>query len=504
MRNLGRRKDRKHIPQSAEDRSHRPSNLWLNIEGPSDFLYRIWINRTFRKLIPGLAIFLFLLLMPQPEGLSVEGQRTLALFVFIAYLWITETFPLPVTAFMAGVGLLILSIYTGPDRAEKAFSPYASDAVFMVLGSLIMAQGLISSGGDKIIASFLIRNFASSTWKLMAGIVVICATISMVVPGHAVAAFMLPVVYSTIMATNMKDNRGEMAAMIMAIAMGCAVGALATPSGGARNAIAIGYLQDLPEFGRQITYMEWVVLALPITLILIPITFIVLVMVFKVRNRPLRVSPLAMPENQGMRPYLGLAILVATVIMFIFLSDTLSLGAVAMIGGILMFVFGLLRWDVARGELRWGVIFIYGAALTIGQAMVESGTSVWLANNLLGGLGLVTILALVAVVTLIVASFTNLMSDAAATALFLPIVVPMAIIMGEGGNESEYAFVVTMATALASGLAFITVFGTPPNTIVHASGLVTTRDFAKAGTVLWVIAVVVMLIVVNTYWRWLA
>ncbi len=478
----------------------RPSDLWVGIAGPSDFLYRVWINRTFRKLVPGVVIFVALLLMPSPDDLSVAGQRTLALFIFIAYLWITETFPLPVTAFMAGVGLLVLGIYTDTDKATLAFAPYASDAVFMVLGSLIMAQGLISSGGDRLIASYLIKHFATSTWKLLAGIVVICSAIASVVPGHSVAAFMLPVVYSTVMATNMRDDKGETAAMIMAIAMGCAVGALATPSGGARNAIAIGYLQDLPDFGSRITYMEWVTMALPLTLLLIPVTFVVLVGVFRVRNRPLEVEPLARPENQGLRPYLGLGILFATVIMFFTLSDTLSLGAVAMIGGILMFVFGLLRWDAARGELRWGVIFIYGAALAIGKAMEEVGTSVWLANQLLGGVGAVSILALVAIVVLIVASFTNLMSDAAATALFLPIVVPMAILIGDGGNEAEYAFIVSMATALASGLAFITVFGTPPNTIVHASGLVTSKDFLKAGSVMWVVSVLLMLVLIHTYW----
>ncbi len=479
----------------------RPPDFWTDIKGPADLLYRVWINRTFRKLVPGLVIFAILLLMPTPEDLSVEGQRTLALFIFIAYLWITETFPLPVTAFMAGVGLLILGIYTGNDKATRAFAPYASDAVFMVLGSLIMAQGLISSGGDRLIASYLVKYFAGSTWKLMAGIIMLCSAIASVVPGHSVAAFMLPVVYSIVMATDIKERKGEVAAMIMAIAMGCAVGALATPSGGARNAIAIGYLQELPEFGSRITYMEWVRLALPITLILIPITFVVLALVFKVRNRPLTVAPIGRPENEGLRPYIGLAILLATVIMFLTLSDILSLGAVAMIGGILMFLFGLLRWDHARGELRWGVIFIYGAALTIGKAMEDAGTSVWLANGILGGLGLVSIIALVAVVVLIVASFTNLMSDAAATALFLPIVVPMAILIGEGGNEVEYAFIVTISTALASGLAFITVFGTPPNTIVHASGLVTSRDFMKAGSVMWVLSVVVMLIIANTYWK---
>ena len=76
-------KDRKHVPQTDEEIRHHPSNLWNKIEGPSDFLYRLWINRTFRKLIPGVVLFIILLALPNPDGLSWEGQKALALFVFI-------------------------------------------------------------------------------------------------------------------------------------------------------------------------------------------------------------------------------------------------------------------------------------------------------------------------------------------------------------------------------------------------------------------------------------
>ncbi len=502
---MARGKDGRHVPQSDEERGHPPPNLWLNIEGPSDFLYRIWINRTFRKLLPGVVLFVILLSIPNPDGLSWEGQKALALFVLIVYLWITETFPLPVTAFMAGVGLLVLGVYSGEGKTADAFAPYASDAVFMVLGSLMMAQGLVSSGGDKIIASGLMNRFATSTYGLLGGIILISALISAVIPGHSVAAFMLPVVYSLIMATNIKDNRGETVAMIIAIAMGCEVGSLATPSGGARNAIAIGYLQELPVYGQQITYMEWVVLALPITLILIPVAFVILMVGFKVKNRPLEVEPLPTADSLGLRPYLGIAILVATIVMFLTLSDHLSLGTVAMIGGILMFVFGLLPWDVARGELRWGVIFIYGAALTMGAALTKTGAAFWLADKAVGGLGLIGIFALLTLILILAAIFTNIMSDAATVALLLPIVVPMAIIIGaDDAQKTEYAFYTTMATSMASGFAYITVFGTPPNTIVHASGKVTAKDFLRVGLPLWFASIVIMLIMVNTYWRWLA
>ena len=498
-------KDRKQVPQSDAERWHPPSNLWNKIEGPSDFFYRLWINRTFRKLLPGVALFIILLSIPNPDGLTWEGQKALALFVFIVYLWITETFPLPVTAFMAGVGLLVMGVYTGDGKTVDAFAPYASDAVFMVLGSLIMAQGLVSSGGDKLLASSLMNRFATSTFRLLGGIILMSALMSAVIPGHAVAAFMLPVVYSLIMATNIKDNRGETVAMIIAIAMGCEVGSLATPSGGARNAIAIGYLQELPTYGQQITYLDWVIMALPLTLILIPVAFLILLAAFKVKNRPLEVEPLPSDNNLGLRPYLGIAILVATIVMFLTLSDMFSLGTVAMIGGILMFIFGLLRWDVARGELRWGVIFIYGAALTMGAALTNTGAAFWLADKAMGGLGLIGIFALLTLVVVVASIFTNIMSDAAAVALLLPIVVPMAIIVGaDDAQKTDYAFYTTMATALASGFAYITVFGTPPNTIVHASGKVTAKDFLKAGLPMWFASIVIMLILINTYWRWLA
>lgn len=483
-----------------EQQPHRPSALWVGIASPSEFLYRLWINRTFRKLVPGIVIFLLLLFMPTPEGLTIAGQRALALFIFIVYLWVTETFPLPVTAFMAGVGLMLLGVYTGSGAAKQAFSPYAADAVFMVLGSLIMAQGLVSSGGDRIIAGTLLKRFAGSTWGLLFGIVFLTAIISAVVPGHAVAAFMLPVVYSTVMATDMRHHRNEVAAMIIGIAMGCEVGSLATPSGGARNAIAIEYMREL--FDYQVTYFEWVELALPITLILIPVTFLILALVFRVKNRKLEVKSVEPTgDGGGLRPYLGLAILLTTVVLFLTLSDTLSLGTVAMIGGILMFVFGLLRWDTARGELRWGVIFIYGAALTMGEALFATGAAEWMAENLLGGLETYSFIIILTIIIIISALFTNLMSDAATVAILLPIILPIFIIGGEATDEGvQRALITSVATAIASGFAYITVFGTPPNTIVHASGLISSKDFVKAGLPIWFASLIIMLIIVNTYW----
>ncbi len=478
----------------------RPPEFWADIENLRDFLYRVYINRTFRKFVPGFVIFAVLLLVPTAEGLTVEGQRTIALFVFIVYLWITETFPLPVTAFLAGIGLLVLGVYEVPEGATDAFRMYAANAVFMILGSLILAQGLISSGADRLITRKVLMKMAKSTNGLLFGVITMCALIAAVVPGHSVAAFMLPVVLSIILATDIKDRPKEMVAYLISIAMGCAIGGLATPSGGARNAIAIGYLEDY--YGYQVTYLEWVKLALPLTLILIPITYATVKLAFKVEQRPLKIAEKDDPSEGGLRPYLGIAVLLTTIILYLTLSDVLSLGGVAMIGGALMFVFGLLRWEHAQGGISWGVIFIYGAALTLGEALRATGAAEWIADGLFGGLGGLDLIALIALVVVVTALFTNTMSDAATVSMILPVMLPLAFLTGggEGADGLHYAFVTAQACAMSSAFAYFTVFGTPPNTIVYSSGHLASRDYLKAGIPLWLISLLLMLLLVSTYW----
>ena len=102
-----------------------------------------------------------------------------ALFLLIIYLWVSETFPLPVTALMAGVGLALM----GVDR-DEAFSSYASDSVFMILGSLIIAQGITKSGAENLIIRKFLGPFTGSNYALILGVIVICSFMAAIIPDH--------------------------------------------------------------------------------------------------------------------------------------------------------------------------------------------------------------------------------------------------------------------------------------------------------------------------------
>ena len=457
-------------------------------------IYRLYRNSTFRKFGAGLMIvsFIHLLLFLFADGLNSGGRNVFTLFLFIIYLWVSETFPLPVTALMAGVALVLL----GEDR-DSAFSSYASDSVFMILGSLIMAQGISKSGAENLIIRKLLRPFTGSNYSLIFGTIVICSFMAAIIPDHSVAAIMLPIVLTIADKTEIRKRSNEMVALVLAVAFSCSIAGLATPSGGARNVIAIGFLEELyPEY--SITYVQWVILAAPLTIALVPFVFLTLIMVNRVSYRSIDYHSESTHSIDD-RQLIALSILVLTFVLFLTSGfNGLTLGTCAMIGGILMHVTGVLEWEDSRQRLRWGVMFIYGAALTMGKAMVTHGAADWLAGGLyrladygsdIGG-DMVVILVIIVVTVLL----TNVMSDGAAADILVPIT--LAVGAAAGFNLAFIAII----TAISTAFAFMSSFGTPPNLIVQASGIPRSSDFVRNGLPLIMMSILLLMVAQNYYW----
>jgi sodium-dependent dicarboxylate transporter 2/3/5 len=315
-----------------------------------------------------------------------------------------------------------------------------------------------------------------------------------IIPDHSVAAIMLPLVLTIADKTDIRQHKNEMLALVLAVAFSCSIAGLATPSGGARNVIAMGFLEEI--YNQQITYVQWVVLAAPITIALIPIVFLTLISVNKVSYRSIDYYY----EKSGTideRQFLALSILGVTFVLFLTSGfNGLTLGTSAMIGGILMHTFGVLEWEDSRQRLRWGVMFIYGAALTMGKAMVKHGAADWLA----GGLYWLTEfadgekVAIILMIIVVTVMLTNVMSDGAAAAILVPITLAVG---WQAGLPLES---ITLITAISTAFAFMTSFGTPPNLIVQASGIPTSSDFVRNGLPLVIFAIFLLIFVEQYYW----
>jgi len=182
---------------------------------------------------------------------------------------------------------------------------------------------------------------------------------------------------------------------------------------------------------------------------------------------------------------------------WVFFSDTLGLGTIALLGTIAFLVFGLVRWNDINTNVNWGVVLLYGAAISLGIQMKDMGTAQWLANQiviLLSNIGADGGVSLWLSVSAMTAGVTNTMSNGAAVAMLGPVTLKMATVAGESPLLMGYI------TAISSSFAYLTVVGTPACTIVYSAGYLRPSDFLKVGTKMLIMSTIVLLLFANFYW----
>ena len=206
--------------------------LGLSNQALSNLLY--WVTRK-RWLIFTFIISLFLFYVPSSETLSPEGHRTLIIVVIAIILIIGEVIPLPAVAIL----ILILEVILGIDTPNGVANSFMSDAVFFIMGSLMLAVAIVSQGLDKRLALGIIKMTGNKTWRIVFGFVSISAILSSFIGEHTVAAMMLPVALTLIRntSTDQKVVHRLATLLLFSIAYGCAMGSIGTPSGGGRNVI---------------------------------------------------------------------------------------------------------------------------------------------------------------------------------------------------------------------------------------------------------------------------
>ncbi len=462
----------------------------------ADLLY--WVTRK-RWLIAAFSISLFLFYIPSPAFLSPEAHRTLIIVVITLILIIGEVIPLPAVAIL----ILILEVVLGIDTPNGVAKSFMSDAVFFIMGSLMMAVAIVSQGLDKRLALGIIKLTGNKTWRIVFGFVAISSILSSFIGEHTVAAMMLPVALTLIRNTSddQKTVHRLSTILLFSIAYGCAMGSIGTPSGGGRNVIMIGYIS---EFGLgNISYLDWIKYTYPMLLLEIPIAVAILWMTFKpdqrildsaVRKLKVKVAKTgAMTGNQIM----AIGIFFLVFLGWVFLSPYLGLGIVALIGVFLYLSFGLIEWQDINRNTNWGVILLFGAAISLGVQMKETGAAEWVATQSINGMSiLVNDLGFMQwfISVFLTGILTNFLSNAATVAVLGPVVLDM------GGNP----IILGISASIASSFAYLTIVASPTCMIIHSSGLVKSSDYLKAGWKLFVISIVILFLISNLYWPYLS
>jgi sodium-dependent dicarboxylate transporter 2/3/5 len=452
-----------------------------------------WVTRK-KWLILAFALSIILFYVPSPEGLTPEGHRTLIIAVTALILIVGEVISLPAV----GILILVMEVLLGLDTSDGVASSFMNDAVFFIMGSLMLAVAFVKQGWDSRIALGIIRLTGNKTRNIVFGFTAISALLSSFIGEHTVAALMLPLAMTLIRNTSKDHERvRELAAVLLfSIAYGSLIGSIGTPSGGGRNAILITYLQ---LFDVSISYIGWMKMVYPLVLLQIPILTILILTSFKPEYKQLdtgvRKLVVEVAKLGKMTGRATLAILIFLLVFagWVFLSESLGLGTIALMGVFLYLVTGLVRWEDINRNTHWGVIILFGSTISLGSYIKSTGAALWLANHLISITGSEMDAFPIftdAIIVVLTASLANILSSSATVAVLSPITLNMA----------ADPLHVGMVTAIASSFGYFTAVAAPACTIVYSSGMIRAKDFLRAGWKVGLASTALLLIYANTYW----
>ena len=450
---------------------------------------------------------LFMLLgVDRPAGFSAEAWLVASCMAWMAIWWIFEAVPVAATALLA----LILFPLMGLGTFKEVAQSYAHPIIYLFLGGFMIALGIQRWNLHKRIALLILLAIGDHARHLLGGFMLAATLLSMWISNTATTIILLPMVLAviTVVADTMdtidvhqRENFEK--ALLLGIAYAATIGGVSTLIGTPPNAFMAAFLEE--TYGISIGFTQWMAVGMPLSLLMLPLTWFLLcgiVYPFNFHLSSQTLDTLKRSKSElgpvSREEYLVIAVFVCTAMgwmcrpilnkmdAFTNLTDS----TIAVIAGVTMFLLPsnrtesgrLLDWSDTR-KLPWGILILFGGGLALAKGVTDSGLAQVLAN-MLTSLDALNMFFLMALFVAVVVFFTELSGNLATTAAFLPVVGVLAVNLGID------PIMLIAPVALAASCAFMMPVGTPPNAIVYSSEKVTIMQMAKAGFVLNIIAIV--------------
>ena len=418
--------------------------------------------------------------------------------VWMATWWMTEVVPIPATSLLP----LIVFPVAGLQTMQAAAAPYANPLIFLFMGGFMMALGMERCGLHRRIALNILARVGTRPAHVVGGFMVACAALSMWVTNTATSMMMLPIGMSVIALAREKSTTDAVRplgiALMLGIAYACTIGGLGTLIGTIPNALAAAFI--LEQYGVEIGFGQWMLVGVPLVLLGLPVAWWVLTR--KLEKAPIHgldgmladelasLGPASRDERAVAVVFAGVVALWLSRPFLVEAVPGVSDTGIALLGALALFVIPsasaepdspwssrfLLDWPTAR-QIPWGILVLFGGGLSLAALLSDTGFAVWL-GGLVSAIDTWHPLLVMTVVTGLVIFLTELTSNTATTAAFLPVMASVAIAAG----ENPFLFVIP--ATIAASAAFMLPVATPPNAIVYGSGEVEISDMARAGLVL--------------------
>jgi len=463
-------------------------------------------------LILGPLLFTITLLFFKPEDLSPEGIAVLATTLWVAIWWIFEVVPIAVTAMLP----IILFPITGAMEISSTTAAFGHKYVFLYIGGFILAIAIEKWNLHKRIALTVINIIGTSVSRIILGFMLATAFLSMWISNTATTVMMLPIGMAIIL--QLKDNpeteEDENAifgkALMLSIAYSASIGGVATLIGTPPNLIFAGILEE--QYNIEMTFSKWIVYGLPISIILLFICWKYLTtMAFKFTQKEFpggKAEIKRLLKNLGKISYEEKTVLIVfCVTAFLWMTRSFFISKlipaiddtiIAMASATVLFLLPtkskserkIIDWQSAV-KLPWGILLLFGGGLALAEGFKTTGLAEWIGSQITQFENL-PLFALLFVLIFAVNFLTEITSNLATTAMLLPIIAPIALVL------DVHPFTLMVGITVAASCAFMLPVATPPNAIVFGSGYLKIPDMMRVG--IWMNIISIILIAIITYY----
>jgi sodium-dependent dicarboxylate transporter 2/3/5 len=451
-----------------------------------------------------LGPILFFIIINLPFFLiSEKGDAVIAVALWMVIWWITETINIAVTALLPLILFPLLKVM----EIDAVGANYGSPIIFLFFGGFILALALEKVNLHKRIALNIVKFTGTTPNKVVLGFMIATGFMSMWISNTAATVVMLPIAISVIKLLIddkegfTKGDKNFALSIMLGIAFAANAGGIATVIGTPPNSVLIGLLEN--QYNIQISFLTWMSFGLPFSIIMIVAVYFVLVKLMfpskgilfsasanLITDEVVKLGKISKEEKRVLLIF-GITVFLwvtRTIINSIFPDLKLSDTIISLIGAVSLFAIPMnfhkrnfiLKWKDTE-KLAWGILLLFGGGLALANAMDSSGLVALITDSIAAGN--LNVLVTVSLLIILMLFMTELMSNVALISVLAPVVAGIAI----GLNIPILNLLIPVT--MASSCAFMLPMATPPNAIVFASGYVKVNQMVKAGIILNLIAV---------------
>jgi sodium-dependent dicarboxylate transporter 2/3/5 len=451
-----------------------------------------------------------------------EVTHMAAVAVLMATWWITDAIPLAATALLP----LVLYPALGIMRTRECAPVYVNSTIFLFIGGFMIGLTMEKWQLHKRIALWIIRRIGGGPSRIILGFMLAAAFLSMWISNTATAIMMVPI--GMAITLQLEERFGVKAchpftvALMLGIAYACSLGGIATLVGTPPNLSFARIFEITFPNAEPIAFGQWLLMAFPITVVLLTIVWLLLTRVFFRFGKSFAVDRTVIKRehealgSMSFEERVVLAVFVATAFGWVFRKD-LVLGLLTIPGWsrllphadliddatVAIAMAMVLFFIPARSEnapsrmvmgidvfakIPWHIVLLFGGGFALAQGFRVAGLSELIGTRFAGLEGAPPYL----VITLICGGLTfltELTSNTATTEMILPILASVAIAM------KANPLLLMIPATLSASCAFMMPVATPPNAIIFGSGRIKIADMARVGLAINLIGVLVISLV---------